>query len=228
MSKGQKILKNGRSGPPLFKSSFLKMTLDVYQALDERRVSAVARAVLFAMLSRYNGHNNGRIGFACRAGEPLGISPQTTMRALHELIAKGFIAVVTLSAFTLKTRKAAEYRLTFKEVVDRKATFWDRPFVAVGNLNNSSTTGTENEFTVPPQVQPVSEIRLTVPPQVQIDPKTPSLCTPDGTHITTIYPAVPCPPLSTPPNPDGVITQPVAVLSGPTIQSTVVPYKKRS
>jgi hypothetical protein len=80
----------------------IKIPLIVHDALDAWHVSAVARAVLLAMLSRYNGRNNGRIGFVCREGSAMGVSEDGTARAIHELIAEGFI---------WRSSKADEYRL---------------------------------------------------------------------------------------------------------------------
>lgn len=78
-----------------------------------RDLDAVARCAYVEMLRRYNGSNNGRIGFGVRCmGEALNVAPKTAARALRALEAHGFIVTVKRGAFSRKVKHASEYRLT--------------------------------------------------------------------------------------------------------------------
>jgi len=61
----------------------------------------------------FNGVNNGRLAMSGRRlAELLHVSKATGTRALKVLVERGFLEVVTPSAFSCKTRRATEYRLT--------------------------------------------------------------------------------------------------------------------
>jgi hypothetical protein len=62
---------------------------------------------------RYNGANNGTIAVPARElADAMGCCKSTASTLLRNLVARGFLEVVTRSAFSLKNKRAAEYRLT--------------------------------------------------------------------------------------------------------------------
>jgi len=76
-------------------------------------LSPAARAVYIEIHQIYDGSNNGRLGLSVRrAAERCHIAKDTAARAFRELLDRGFIEVVTKSAFSLKLRRATEWRLT--------------------------------------------------------------------------------------------------------------------
>ena len=76
-------------------------------------LDAIARAIYLELSFRYNGSNNGRIGYSVRqAAEDLKIGKSTAARALWKLQSHGFIVVEKRGAFHCKIRHASEYRLT--------------------------------------------------------------------------------------------------------------------
>lgn len=76
-------------------------------------LSPAARAVHVEIFRLYNGSNNGRLGLSVRtAANRCRIARNTAARALTELQDRGFVECVTPGAFSLKTRHAAEWRLT--------------------------------------------------------------------------------------------------------------------
>ncbi|MEP1548448.1 MAG: hypothetical protein ABJI31_21435 [Anderseniella sp.] len=77
---------------------------------------AVERATYIEVAKLYNGSNNGQLAMSGRrlAGQ-LHVSKASGTRALSTLVEKGFIEVVTRSAFSLKTKRATEYRITARK-----------------------------------------------------------------------------------------------------------------
>ena len=76
-------------------------------------LSPAARAVHVEIFRLYNGANNGRLALSVRvAASRCRIARNTASRALAELQDRGFIECVTPGAFSLKSRHAAEWRLT--------------------------------------------------------------------------------------------------------------------
>ena len=99
-----------------------------------RELSGTAFKVLFYMLKRFNGSNNGRIAFGSRSGcfakapttgdlddLPIGIRPRTQTDVLKEIERVGFIACTKTSSFHQK-RLAREWRLTWLPVGHQPAT----------------------------------------------------------------------------------------------------------
>jgi len=114
-------------------------------------LSCVDRCLYLEFLKRYDGFNNGRIGFSCReAVALLRIGKSTASRSFKNLEDKGFIEVTKRSGFNIKGRVSNEHRLTeYKcditgELPTKKFVHW-RP---------------DEKSTVPPQVR-------TVPSQVR-------------------------------------------------------------
>jgi hypothetical protein len=78
-----------------------------------RGLSLAARAAYVEMERPYNGTNNGFIGMSVRyLAERLRCSKDTAARVLVELEDVGFIEATKIGKFSLKNRKASEYRLT--------------------------------------------------------------------------------------------------------------------
>jgi DNA-binding transcriptional MocR family regulator len=78
-----------------------------------KSLSTPARAVYLQIARRYNGSNNGSIGYSVRrAADECNINKDTASRALNELAEKGFIERTKAGSFTNK-RVAAEWRLTW-------------------------------------------------------------------------------------------------------------------
>jgi DNA-binding transcriptional MocR family regulator len=77
-------------------------------------LSCPARALLVELTRIYNGRNNGQIGLSVRgASERCNIARGTAQRAFTELQERGFIELVTKGAFSRKSPRASEWRLTF-------------------------------------------------------------------------------------------------------------------
>jgi hypothetical protein len=75
-------------------------------------LSVWARAALIEVIRGYNGSNNGKIVLSVRdVAARLGCHRDTACGALHELIDKGFIAPRIKGAFSVKFRRATEWRL---------------------------------------------------------------------------------------------------------------------
>jgi DNA-binding IclR family transcriptional regulator len=92
-------------------------------------LSHAARALLFELASRYNGRNNGMIGLSVRdAARRCRMAPGTASKAFAELVEKGFIECVQKGAFSLKSRHASEWRLTW-EVCDVTGALPSRAFM---------------------------------------------------------------------------------------------------
>ena len=75
-------------------------------------LSAAARAALIEVNCGYNGSNNGRIILSVRdLARRLGRHRNSAARALQELIDKGFIEPRIKGAFSVKFKRATEWRL---------------------------------------------------------------------------------------------------------------------
>src|SRR4051794_40359891 len=78
-----------------------------------KSLGAIPRAVYLDMAKRYNGSNNGRIGYSIRcAVDELSIGNATAKRALDGLQDHGFIVAIKRGHFSVKVRLASEWRLT--------------------------------------------------------------------------------------------------------------------
>jgi hypothetical protein len=75
-------------------------------------LSPYARAALIEVNRGYNGSNNGKIVLSVRdLARRLGCHRDTACGALHELIDKGFIEPRIKGVFSVKFRRATEWRL---------------------------------------------------------------------------------------------------------------------
>ena len=119
-NKGRRIDAKGRS-----KAAAPYLTLDcwILESPAFQELSLNAEHVLFAMLKRYYGSNNGKISFGCLSGcltridgrwveRPSKLSKTAQWRALSELQTQGFIECTQPSSFGQK-RLVRDWRLTW-------------------------------------------------------------------------------------------------------------------
>ncbi len=100
--------RRGRSHGP----DFIQLFRYVLHSPAYISLSAIARAALIEVNLGYNGSNNGRIVLSVRTvAERMGCANNTAMRALQELVDKGFIEPRIKGAFSVKFRRATEWRL---------------------------------------------------------------------------------------------------------------------
>lgn len=101
MARG-KANKTGRSPPS---EHFTKMFRATLQTPAWAALSASAQALYPFVKLEWHGpnfNNNGRIRFSYRqAAKALGATPNTAMRAFHDLLAKGFLVVTEMGALGL-------------------------------------------------------------------------------------------------------------------------------
>lgn len=96
---------------------FLMMPQWMFDSPAYRSLKPGPRALLFELIRRFNGGNNGRVGFGQREmSTALNIaSRETGAGYVRELEAKGFIAVAQRGGFNVKAadRRASEWNLTW-------------------------------------------------------------------------------------------------------------------
>ena len=97
-----------KTGPRFVQLFYFMMDSEAWKDL-----TALERAIYLELTRRYNGTNNGRIGYSARmAAEEFKVSKDTAARALRSLERHGFIVCESRGAFHCKIRHASEYRLT--------------------------------------------------------------------------------------------------------------------
>jgi hypothetical protein len=125
----RKTKKNGRSeGDP----RFIQVPYWVLETPATRALSGTAFKLLVYIVKRFNGVNNGIIGFGVRSGcyvrkpgtgelidLPIGIQPRTTANGLRELQEAGLIACTKASSFGQK-KLQREWRVTWLGTPDGK------------------------------------------------------------------------------------------------------------
>ena len=121
MAKGRRQDKTGRSEA---EPRHVQLPYWLLEHQSYLRLPANAKLVMTYMAHRFNGFNNGRIGFGWRAGCPVrvngkdqiersfGLSPNQIGRALTRLEADGFIVCTKAATFDQK-RLTREWRLTW-------------------------------------------------------------------------------------------------------------------
>ena len=109
MAKGH--LNNGRSSKP---ESYVKIPKWIIRSPAWRRLSTTDRVVWMEAVAIYNGTNNGFLALSSRViADRIGVvSHQTVARSLTSLQMRGFLEITSRSSFSIKNRKASEYRLT--------------------------------------------------------------------------------------------------------------------
>ena len=100
-----------KTGPRFVQLFYFMLESEAWKDLN-----AVERAIYVELTRRYNGTNNGRIGYSARtAADELKISKNTAARALRSLETHGFVVTEKRGAFHCKVRHASDYRLTIYE-----------------------------------------------------------------------------------------------------------------
>lgn len=137
---GGSVVKEDRRRKRRFAEPHVRLHMWLLRSDAWLSLTAPARTIYVQLASRYNGSNNGRIGYSVRkAAEECHLSKGTVCRAFSELAQVGFIELKTPGAFSLKVRHAAEWLLTeFRDDVSSdlpKKTFmkWRRNQNAVPN-----------------------------------------------------------------------------------------------
>ena len=119
--RGSGINRKGRSKSA---ERFVKLDYYVLDSPAYCSLRSVSRALLVEIWKRYNGSNNGEIGFSVRdAAEALGVGKDTVCRAFDELIDRGFLIVRADASFTLKEKLAREFEITALPLGDKLATW---------------------------------------------------------------------------------------------------------
>jgi hypothetical protein len=78
-------------------------------------LSCQSRSLLIEIARLYDGTNNGRIALSVRvAAQRCRIAKDTASRAFQELEDRAFIECVKRGAYSLKTRHASEWRITWR------------------------------------------------------------------------------------------------------------------
>lgn len=118
-----------------------------------QHLGALERATYVEIASRYNGSNNGQIGYSIRdIAEVFGVGKSTAARAFKLLEDTGFIVCASKGGFNRKIRHSTEWRLTefdcnvTGEIASKAFARWS-PSVPV--------EGQQKQITVPPQVRMV-------------------------------------------------------------------------
>lgn len=95
------------------KSKFVMIDGYVKRCAAWKAMTPIERNTYIEVKWRYDGTNNGRIGLGVRElAQELNMGNDTASRSLKALVAYGFIANTKASAFSVKNRTVAEWRLT--------------------------------------------------------------------------------------------------------------------
>ena len=144
-----------------------------------QHLGALERATYVEISSRYNGSNNGQIGYSVRdIAEVFGVGKSTAARAFKLLEDTGFIVCATKGGFNRKIRHSTEWRLTefdcnvTGEIASKVFARWS-PSIP--------PTGPQKQNTVPPQVRTVPTVGPNGTSGGTIQGEKPSNGTPSGT-----------------------------------------------
>jgi hypothetical protein len=92
--------------------NFIQLFRYVLDSAAYVSLSSSARSALVEVARAYNGSNNGKIVLSERQlAERMNCDQKTVRKALRELIEKGFIEPRVKGAFSVKFRRATEWRL---------------------------------------------------------------------------------------------------------------------
>lgn len=145
-----RLLVNGRNATS---TAFVMLDNYVFDCPAYRAIAPAPRCLLWELVRRHNGSNNGKIGLGVReAAKCLNVTKDTAAGYFRVLLESGFIAPNRPGGFNLKdpsTRRATEWRLTWircndqpptKEFIDhsRKSTV---PKIGTPSPNNLDTDG---------------------------------------------------------------------------------------
>lgn len=144
--------RTGRSSGTL--GRFVGLPMYLLKTVAWKSLSPVARSAMIEVLQLYDGSNNGRLGMSGRRlANALGVSRGTGARALAQLCERGFLEVVTPSAFSMKSKRASEYRVTIHKCD------------ASGKIPSKAFMGWKPEIHL--TASPQSHLGLTTEPQGQ-------------------------------------------------------------
>ncbi len=102
------------------KEKFVGIFAPMYRSDVFNDLSPYAVRILMELKWRYNGYNNGEIGFSIREGVKLcAIGTEKSKKAILELLTHGFIRIRKIGRFT--TNESTEFELTFEPYVGRPA-----------------------------------------------------------------------------------------------------------
>ena len=97
-----------------FKSRFVGLEHPMIDHPAFAALSGDAVKLLVLVCRRHNGENNGQISYSVReAAAVLRCTPNTAALKFKELVRFGFLAEESKGAFSVKFRKATEWRITF-------------------------------------------------------------------------------------------------------------------
>lgn len=123
MSRRRKPNAKGRSTGS---QPFVMLTHWAFDSAAYRSLKPGPRALLWELIRRHNGANNGRIGFSQRdMSAAINVADRETVAGyVRELEARGFIAAQRRGGFNVKVadRRATEWALTMFPVGDELAT----------------------------------------------------------------------------------------------------------
>ena len=123
MKRGRKSNAKGRSTGA---EPFLMLPQWAYDCPAYRSLKPGPRALLWELIRRFNGKNNGRIGFSQRdMSAAINVADRETVAGyVRELEARGFIVATRRGGFNVKAadRRASEWALTWLPVGEALAT----------------------------------------------------------------------------------------------------------
>lgn len=142
MSRNRKPNATGRSSGT---KPFCMLHNWVFDCPAYRSLKPGPRAVLWELIRRYNGTNNGRIAYGARdMARAIHVTDRQTIAAYErELEAKGFIKAVQRGGFSVKVsdRRVTEWALTWEKIGDELPT---KEFI---RWRANKMDGTENSST---------------------------------------------------------------------------------
>jgi Helix-turn-helix domain len=104
--------KANRTGRSNKKDRYVALPHYMMDTFAWQRLSVTARAAWLEFVRLHNGANNGKLALSSRTlGKRLGVSKDTAVRAIKELLTFGFLQMTKAASFIIK-RRAAEYLLT--------------------------------------------------------------------------------------------------------------------
>lgn len=124
---------------------FLMIDHYVFECPAFRALQVGPRALLLELIRKFNGSNNGQIGFGTReAGPRLNVGKDTVNNYFHALEDAGFIVRQHPGGFNMKdkaARRASEWRLTWHPSAGQLAT---KEFMKKSTVQKIRTSGIDN------------------------------------------------------------------------------------
>jgi len=151
----------------------VRLDKSVFHSPAYRACSLAERAMLFEVIELHNGSNNGSLWLSVRdAAKRLGVSdPNTARRALRGLCEKGLLAVSTPGYFTVKTRHATCYRLTFLAANGQGPTGDYRNWQPVENTSEADRVVATAKSKLRCRFSPSSVVKIHTEVATDLDPR---------------------------------------------------------